>query len=363
MKMPEGLFLRYIGWRFLARFIGFLAFFVILLQMLDLLNKSQDIMEPQGAGWGSIFEYAWLRAPQIVNQFTPFAALLAVVVTLSSLSLSNEITVMRAAGMSVHRVLFPIGVGCALIAFGHFAFQELVVVSSSEKLAYWEANDFAVDMPKDTGTRTNLRLAHDHEYIYAGSAARVSDGVWLNNLTISRLSPEGLIKGQTEARAARYQDGQWRLFDVRSFDVDALDIKREPSADWKSGIDPELLFALTLDPDRTHLAELWRKIGQLREDGADTRAAMTSFLSRFSKPLSTLVMPLLGALAGFGVGRQGNQLQRAVIGAALGFSYFIAENMMLAFGKLGVAPAMLGAFFPFALFMVVGFAILLAMES
>lgn len=363
MKMPEGLFLRYIGWRFLIRFIGFLAFFVILLQMLDLLNKSQDILAAEGAGWRSVFEYARLQAPQIASQFTPFAALLAVVVTLSTLSLSNEITVMRAAGMSVHRVLFPIGCGCALIAFAHFIFQETVVIGSSEKLAYWEANDYAVDLPPDIGTRTNLRLAHNNEFIYAGSAARASDGVWLNNLTISRLTPDGLIDGQTEARAARYEAGRWRLFDVRSFDVDTLEITRQASADWPTGIDPDHLFALTVDPDRTPLAELWRQVEQLREDGADARAATTSFLSRFSKPLATLVMPLLGALAGFGVGRQGNQLQRAVTGAALGFSYFIGENMMLALGKLGVVPAMLGAFFPFALFMVVGFAILLAMES
>jgi lipopolysaccharide export system permease protein len=79
--------------------------------------------------------------------------------------------------------------------------------------------------------------------------------------------------------------------------------------------------------------------------------------------MATLVMPLLGAIAGFGVARQGNQLVRASAGAALGFVYFVAENLMLAVGKLGVVPPMLGAFFPFAMFLIIGFAILLAMES
>jgi lipopolysaccharide export system permease protein len=79
--------------------------------------------------------------------------------------------------------------------------------------------------------------------------------------------------------------------------------------------------------------------------------------------MATLLMPLLGAIAGFGVSRQGNQLIRAIAGAGLGFGYFVVENLMLAIGKLGVVPPMLGAFFPFALFIVVGFAILLAMES
>ena len=64
-----------------------------------------------------------------------------------------------------------------------------------------------------------------------------------------------------------------------------------------------------------------------------------------------------------GIHRQGVLLARAVSGSALGFAYFVAENLALALGKLGVLPAIIGAFFPFALFMVVGFAILLAMEN
>ena len=363
MKRMDGVFLRYVGKQFLLRFIGLLAFFVLLLQMLDMLNKSADILAPDGAGWRSIAKYISLRAPQIASQFAPFAALLAIVVTLSMLNIRSEITIMRAAGMSIHRVLFPIGAVCGAVAFAHFVFHETVVIGASEKLAYWEANEYAVDLPPDTGTRTNVRIAHENEFIRAGSAARVGDGVWLNNVTINDLTPEGLLAGETDARAARYQDGEWRLFDVRSFSVSAPETLRAPSRLWSTNLNPELIFALTVNPDRTSLAELWTKIGQLRRDGAEVRSETTSFLSRFSKPCATLVMPLLGAIAGFGVRRQGNQLQRAVFGSALGFSYFVIENMMLAFGKLGVAPAMLGAFFPFALFMVVGFSILLAMES
>lgn len=363
MNAASGVFLQYVGRQFLIRFAGLLTFFVVVLQMLDLLNKSKVILAVDGAGWRSMVDYVALMAPQIASQFTPFAVLLAIVFTLSMLNIRSEITVMRAAGMSIHRVIFPIGVVCAGIALVHFFLHELLVVDASEKLAYWEANQYAADLPPDTGTRTDIRLAYGGEFIHAGSAARIGEDVWLNNVTINRLSAAGLIQDETTARAARFQRGEWRLFDVRSFTIDDLAIRREPSRLWQTALDPELVFALSVNPDRTGLGELRRKIAQLKEDGADSRAALTSFLARFSKPAATLVMPLLGAIAGFGVRRQGAQLQRAVIGAGLGFSYFVAENMMLALGKLGAAPAMLGAFFPFALYMVVGFAILLAMEN
>jgi len=362
-KAFDRVFVRYVGQHFFIRFAGFLAFFVIVLQMLDLLNRSENILAPEGAGFASVVEYVRLRAPAIASQFAPFAALLAVVVTLSVLSHTNEVTIMRAAGMSIHRVLFPIGVVCAFIAGGHFVFHELVVVGAAEKLAYWEANDYAIDVDPDDGGRAGLRLAHENQFIHAGSARRKPDGVHLNDVTINTLSPEGLVTGHVAAAHARFQNGAWRLFDLRTFGSGDLAVKRAASATWSTSLNPETLFALTLNPDRTPMPELIGKIAQLRADGANAGAATTSFLSRFSKPCATLVMPLLGAIAGFGIRRQQNQLERAVAGAALGFSYFVLENMMLALGKLGVAPAMLGAFFPFAIFMVIGFAIVLAMEN
>ena len=359
MTLVDGVFVNYVGRQFLTRFLGFLAFFVIVLQMLDLLNISDRVLAPDGAGFASMMKYISLRAPQIISQFAPFAALLGIVVTLAVLNHTSEVTIMRAAGMSVHRVLFPIGFVCFLVAVAHFLFHETVVVKSTEKLAYWEANEFAVDLPPDQGTRTNVRLIFDNEFISAGSAARIGETVRLNNVQISARDASNVI----EARSALFINNGWQLFGVSRYEGDTLNTVEADNMPWRTSLNPELLFALSINPDRTSMRDLARQIAQLNRDGADTRAETTSLLARFSKPLSTLVMPLLGAIAGFGVARQGAQLARAAVGAALGFGYFVFENLALALGKLGVIPAMLGAFFPFALFMVVGFAILLTMEN
>ncbi|MEZ5894291.1 MAG: LptF/LptG family permease [Parvularculaceae bacterium] len=363
MNMIDGVFLRYVSRLFAVRFLGLLAFFVIILQALDLLNRSEAILAADGATSDSIIRYIALRAPQIVSQFTPFAALLAIVVTLAALNLSSEIVIMRAAGMSVHRVLAPIGVACLVITVFHFAFHELVVVKGSERLAFWEANDFAVGLDQDTATRTNIRIVHDNEIVSAAAAARTPTGVRLTDVVIYDIDEDKLVRSVSEARSAAYANGAWRLFGVRAANDPTADAPEEQEAEWATTLDPELLFALTLNPDRSTLSAIVRQISQLHSDGADTRPAMTSLFGRFSRPMSTLLMPLLGAIAGFGVSRQGNQLVRASTGAALGFVYFVAENLMLAVGKLGVVPPLLGAFFPFALFLVLGFAILLAMEG
>ena len=74
-------------------------------------------------------------------------------------------------------------------------------------------------------------------------------------------------------------------------------------------------------------------------------------------------MPLLGAIAGFGVHRAGSMMVRIIIGMALGFGFFVADNFMLAMGEFGVAPPLLASFGPFLLFSIVGFAVLFYTEE
>ncbi len=362
-RQPTGVFVQYVGRMFATRFIGLLIFFIVILQMLDLLNNSTEIYAAEGADWRSMAKYISLRAPQIASQFTPFAALLGAVATLSALNQRSEITIMRSAGMSAQRVLWPIFVACGLVVAAHFTFHETVVVRATKELTYWEANDYQVDLPPQTDTRTGVQVALDNEFIDAASAGRANGVVRLDGLIVYRLDAEGLADAVEEARSAVHDGAAWTLRNVRSLSVTGEPGRLIDEKTWETELDPDILFAMTLKPDRTALPDLMKQIGELRRNEADASDEMTSLFARFSKPLSTLIMPLLGAIAGYGVMRSGAQLLRAAMGAALGFGYFVAENLLIALGKLGAIPPVIGAFFPLAIFTIFGVVILLAMEN
>ena len=74
-------------------------------------------------------------------------------------------------------------------------------------------------------------------------------------------------------------------------------------------------------------------------------------------------MPLLGAVAAFGLARSGKLFIRAVIGMLLGFLYFMADNFALALGNLGVYPPLLAAWGPFFLFLLIGEVLLVRTEE
>ena len=74
-------------------------------------------------------------------------------------------------------------------------------------------------------------------------------------------------------------------------------------------------------------------------------------------------MPLLAAVAAFGLARSGQLFLRAVIGMSLGFAYFVADNFALAMGNFGAYPPFLAAWGPFLLFFLVGEAVLIRTEE
>jgi lipopolysaccharide export system permease protein len=74
-------------------------------------------------------------------------------------------------------------------------------------------------------------------------------------------------------------------------------------------------------------------------------------------------MPLLGAVAAFGLARSGQVLVRAVIGMALGFAYFVVDNAALSMGSFGGYPPFLAAWAPFLLFAMIGETVLVRTEE
>ena len=72
---------------------------------------------------------------------------------------------------------------------------------------------------------------------------------------------------------------------------------------------------------------------------------------------------MLAAVAAFGLARSGQLAIRAVIGMALGFAYFVADNFALAMGNFGAYPPLLAAWAPFALFLLIGETVLIRTEE
>ena len=153
------------------------------------------------------------------------------------------------------------------------------------------------------------------------------------------------------------------MFSAKRFDVKSGLIAPIGDVVIGKNVSIEQLRLANVDPDSMGFFELRQAIGALKAVGRPSRQLEGALWHKLSGPLSALLMPLLGAVAGFGLARSGKLFVRIVIGMALGFLYFVADNFALAMGNLGAYPPWLAAWGPFFLFLLIGETVLVRTEE
>ncbi|HEV7367306.1 MAG TPA: LptF/LptG family permease [Gemmatimonadales bacterium] len=104
------------------------------LMLLSQVAKKFGALVGKGLPWTVIGEVFALSLPFIVAMTLPMAVLLAVLYTFSHLAADNEITAMRASGISVYQVLTPVLVWGACMAAFNFAFVDQVLPRTNARL-------------------------------------------------------------------------------------------------------------------------------------------------------------------------------------------------------------------------------------
>jgi len=347
---------------FVVRSAAVLLALVGILMMLDLLGKSGDILAYPGNGDAELWRYVGLRLPQLVARFLPFAVLLGTLITFAGLNQNSEIISMKAAGISAHQIIAPLILAAALIALGHFAFNERFVTRANATLAAWDAVDFA-PIPPERGIQNNVALTHGEDLIFVDRVSGRGASVRLAGITIYSRGGGTLRRILTARTGAAAPDGGWLLREVTRFMVDTAMLQRMASIRLGRDITPDEFTLARVNPDEQDFWQLRRSIHDLRAAHRPTAALEASLWHKIAGPFSTMLMPLLAAVAAFGIARSGQLMVRAVIGMALGFAYFVADNFAIAMGNLGAYPPFLAAWGPFLLFLLVGEAVLIRTEE
>jgi lipopolysaccharide export system permease protein len=173
---------------------AFIALVSILL--LQQVAKRFEQLVGKGLPWSVIGEVFALTLPFLVPMALPIAVLAGTLYALSQLAADNEITAMRATGVSVGRILRPLLAVGLVWAATNFLFLDQVV------------------------PRTNARLR-----TLIGDIARVKPTLQLEEQAVNPLRT-GLF-----LRAGRIDRGGGRLRDVTIFDLAGQELRRVVYAD------------------------------------------------------------------------------------------------------------------------------------
>jgi lipopolysaccharide export system permease protein len=351
----------YLAKLFVTRSLAVLVLLVLVLMSLDLLGESGKILRVEGNGDAELWRYVSLRVPLLIQRFLPFSVLLGALIALAGLNQHSEVVAMKAAGLSAHQILAPMLLASVMFAGAAFAFNEAIAVKSARTVNAWSDNDYE-PLRTGSGVQSNVWVLSGDDLVRARLAAGRGPGLQLRGVTVYERDGNRLERIVRAERAIQ-QDGGWRLERVTIYDADMNLLRREPSRTALAGVEPERFTLAKVKADEQDIMTLKQSIAELEAAGRPADEARAGWWHKLSQPLSIVLMPLLAAIAAFGLARSGHVLMRAAAGMALGFAYFVIDNLSLALGNAGAYPAWLAAWAPFLLFFLIGETILVRSEE
>ncbi|MEO7655086.1 MAG: LPS export ABC transporter permease LptG [Sphingomicrobium sp.] len=348
---------------FLTRSLAVMVALVLILMTLDLLGESGKILAVPSNGDSDLWHYVALRLPLLISRFLPFSVLLGTLIAFVGLNQHSEVVAMKAAGLSAHQILAPLIVASLGVAALLFVFNETVVVKSARVVNAWSANDYQ-PIPPESGVHGNVWVVSGDNLVRAGLVSGSPPRLKASRVTIYERR-DGVLTRVIDASQATHEPrrGDWNLTDVTIYDSAMSVVRKLPEMRGLEDVSPAQLTLAKVDPGELNFGTLRSRIAALEAAGRPTDEARAGLAHKISGPVSTLLMPLLAAIAAFGLARSGQVLLRAVVGMGLGFAYFVADNFSLAMGNAGAYPPLIAAWAPFVLFLLIGETVLVRTEE
>jgi LPS export ABC transporter permease LptG len=344
-----GLFLLYFG-VLLAAFVAMSHVFIF----FELLGE----IVQRGVPWSRVLTYHLFLTPKLIYDAAPFAVLVGVLVTFGVLSKNNEVTAMKACGVSVYRMAAPVLLASAafsglLFAFDHYYVAEANIVQDNI------LNEIK-GRPKQTYLRPDRkwilsRGSRIYYYKFLDPARNVMAGVNVYELNPSTFA----LLRHISAESARWDPAEkaWIFQNgwVRDFDGVHLKNFRAFQAAGIPGYDePPGFFLPQLATDKQmNFRQLGRYISELDRSGFDTVRLRVQFHKKFSTPMFAAIMALLAAPFAFLAGHRGAM---AGVGVSFGvaIAYWSVSLLFAQIGNLNQLPPAVAAWSPDAVFTLAG---------
>lgn len=340
-----------------TRILGALAVLVGILQILDLLEVTTEILDRK-LGAAGVAYYALLRLPRLIEQAAPLAALAGSLFAFAKLAGESAVTAMRSTGISTYRVTLLAAPAVLVLALTQLAIGMVIAPRTDARLSEW----WQQSAPKDPAKVVDpVTFRVGDEIVVA--VPRDPDGRSLEKVTIYRRDQTGRLVQKTEAKAAVYEDQRWRLIEPTFQTLAAGGIAEGAarSIDWTENLKPGDIRTLAMGQTSVTPAEASRALA----GGLSVRPRTfydTQLQRSWAAPVATFVMLLLAApvtLANF----RGGGATLLVQCLASGLLFLVFDGAFTALGENGAAPPILAAWAAPMMFAAFGATMLLYREG
>ncbi|MEM9837624.1 MAG: LptF/LptG family permease [Pseudomonadota bacterium] len=304
---------------------------VVLVALLDSLANAPEIAAIEG---GSQVGYLMARAPVIFDRLLLITLLLTLILTYLQLIGRRELVAITGAGVSAAQQVLILLVPVLGIAIVSTFVIDRFVPTGVAKLQGWSAPGYTTSRISD---EKPLWLAEDNILVRI-SGRKGADGV--GRLELFHLSQDSQVESVTFAEGARFERGTgWRLEQAQTHHV--RDTHAPGAVEmWASPQTPSSLNRLIAAPRDLSLSDMW---SLSRNGSSGTRPSFsyeTWFWHRLTRPLAAVALLTLTVSMMQRFGRDEGGYGAMLVVLAIGFSYMIAEGVMLSLAEAGSLPVL-----------------------
>jgi lipopolysaccharide export system permease protein len=303
----------------------------------------------------SVFQYLLLKIPQTLNMTLPVGVTLAGALAISRLSRESELTAMRAAGISLKRIMVPFFVVGILASALSFYLAEYVTPKTEARATETMRKIFASAEAINLRSNVLLKLNNGEYHASLGMVRKSeSGGVEIEDILIFQKPKRG-EDWVVQAPKATYDDGLLQLFDATVIKISGIHTQFLYPKVW------EINLRMSLDdffgvraPDSMSISELRSNIDKWRAEGQDVRAVEIVFHNKLAVPAACAIFAVFAPVVAFYFSR-GGAFVGVLISIFIVFLYYnlwILTSQVLAKGW--ILPPALGAWLPNILFAIAG---------
>lgn len=312
-----------------------------------------------------LVSYYVYKIPFIGGYMAPQAVLLATVITLASLAKQNEFTAMKACGISVTGITFPIIGASVLIAFLVLASSEYLAPITNQKMNYIFLHKIRNKVTYGKIPKNDLWLKAKDNSIWSVDTFDVEKSVLQGVIILIPDAGFG-ISQRIDAMSAVWSVDKWYFIDgyVRHFSKGALtSTEYFESRSFPTSESPKDFARVRKRADEMSLREMYSSIKVHAQEGKDTTQKWIDLHRNLSYPFISIVLALLAIPLSLRSSRHGGLLFCVGVNLAMGFVFSFLYALSISLGRGGTFDPVLAAWGPNMLFTTLGFYLLLTMDS
>ena len=288
---------RYLIGKFLAVLFFSLIAMVTIFVAVNYVENADKFIDRKVPG-ELIFQYYLNFIPNIITLTLPVDILLASLFSLGGLARFNELTAIKASGVSLYRVVFPLIVIAMLVSISNFWISENIVpTSNSTKTEIWKTYvDRAMMSRRMMGSNISL---YDPEGTKVFIEKFDKKNIVCTNISIQKFYGFKLVS-RIDAHEASWdslksawllKNGTQRRFDNETEIVHNFKLMEKTDLFFH----PDDILKREQNPDEMNFVELNDFIKKLKLSGARTERWEVDYHLKFAYPLTCFFMVVFGA--------------------------------------------------------------------